>query len=346
MSSTTKAIVFLNPDEIQIQEHPLAELGPRDIRTRTLYSMVSPGTELRAWTGGYSAEAPFPMVPGYSTVAEIVEAGPFVTSYKVGDLVSCRGPMPIPDLGHAWGGQSSLQICRTVGETRPVLLPPGADPLEYVIAEIAAISLRGADAAQPRAGENALVIGQGLIGAFSAAWLALAGCRVVVTDMEQARLDRAHGWGVSSGVLAANANAEARLLALLPEGADIVVESSGAVPGVNLAHRMLAKRPRNWAEPLSTLRGDWPRLVYQAVYKQPIPHNPAFMAGEGALVLAPRDRGLEDRVKTVESIRAGRIQAAPFLDQVVPFTEAAEAYRGLRDEKGRFFSVVFDWQDA
>ena len=342
----TKAIVFLNPQEIEIQEHQLQSLGPRDILTRTIYSMVSPGTELRAWAGGYSADSPFPTIPGYSSVGEIVEVGAEVAGYRSGDLVSCRGPQPVPGISHAWGGQSSRQIFRAVGETRPVLLPAGADPLDYVIAEIAAISLRGADAALPQAGEQALVVGQGLIGAFSAAWLVGAGCRVVVTDMEQARLDRAAGWGVAATVPAGEPDAEARLAALLPTGADIVVESSGAAPGVHLAHRMLAKLPRTWAEPLTAFRGNWPRLVYQAVYKEPIPHSPAFMPGEGASVLAPRDRGLEDRLKVVDSIRTGRIQTAPFLDRVLSYSEAAEAYRGLRDEKGRYFSVVFDWRGA
>ena len=106
----------------------------------------------------------------------------------------------------------------TSGEDRAVLLPPGAVPLDYVITEIASISQRGAEAANPSPGEVAVVVGQGLIGALSAAWLRAAGCHVIVTDFEQSRLDRAlKGWA-HAAVNGRESDAEARLQALLDGG--------------------------------------------------------------------------------------------------------------------------------
>jgi hypothetical protein len=43
------------------------------------------------------------------------------------------------------------------------------------------------------------------------------------------------------------------------------------------------------------------------------------MPGEGLTILAPKDRGVEDRQKAAECIRTGRIRSADFIDlRVIP----------------------------
>lgn len=121
-------------------------------------------------------------------VGKIVETGTDVKGWKTGDWVSGRNPKPVTDIASQWGGQASMHVYAVHAEDRPVLLPEGANPLNYTITEPAAISVRGIRAAAARPGETAVVIGQGMIGALSTAWLRLAGCRVCVVDMESARL--------------------------------------------------------------------------------------------------------------------------------------------------------------
>ena len=179
MSYPIKAVVFPAPGKVEIQEFVLPPPGDEDILVRSLYTMVSPGTELRMWSG----QARFPMIPGYSTIGEVIEVGAKVKGYRVGDLVSGRSCKRFfADGTFNCGGHMSGQLFPTVGEDRAVLLPPSAKALDYVITEISSISLRGATAAVPRQGETAIVVGQGLIGAFSAAWLQACGCHVVVTN--------------------------------------------------------------------------------------------------------------------------------------------------------------------
>ncbi|MDR1303757.1 MAG: zinc-binding dehydrogenase [Verrucomicrobiales bacterium] len=207
------------------------------------------------------------------------------------------------------------------------------------------------EAAAPQPGETAIVIGQGLIGALSAAWLHSRGCRVVVADLEQGRLHRALARGVAAAVNISGDDTEARLLAHVNEGADIVVEGSGAPAGVMLAYRLIRAKPRSAAgspfyrgEPIGTFKADWPRLVMQASYQQEVSIHPhGFYPGEGVTILTPADRSLEDRQKSVEAIRRGSIKAADFLDRIVSHREAPEVYRALRDDKNGTFSVVFDW---
>lgn len=93
--------------------------------------------------------------------------------------------------------------------------------------------------------------------------------------------------------------------------------------------------------------GNWPRLVMQATYREPVTLDPfKFVPGEGITIIAPKDRGVEDRQKTVEAIRGGQINSRHFIDSPVDFCDAVQAYRNLRDNPSAHFSLVFDWTRA
>jgi 2-desacetyl-2-hydroxyethyl bacteriochlorophyllide A dehydrogenase len=345
---TVKAIVFEEVGQVGFGEFELGVLARDEIMVETAYTFVSPGTELRVLGGHYGADGQFPLVPGYSVVGQVAEVGPEAKGWCVGDWVSGRNPRPLPGIYSQWGGQASTHIYATKGEDRPVLLPQNCTPLDYVIAETAAISRRGAEAARPFAGESAVVIGQGIIGAYSAAWLHHFGCRVAVVDLEESRLERALKLGATLALRADDTDVVERLQAFLNGGADIVVEASGVRPGVELAYKLLRKKPQNYSpnyvvEPIHLYGGDWPRLVMQANYLDEISHNPhGFTPGEGVVVLSPSDRGIEDRQRTVEDLRRGHIKSADFLDLIAPVAEAPQAYRALANKER--FSVVFDWR--
>ncbi|HEY3330690.1 MAG TPA: zinc-binding dehydrogenase [Capsulimonadaceae bacterium] len=351
MSYTIQAITFTDVNQIAIGTYTLGEVGATDIVVRAHYTMVSTGTELRVLGGHYGAAGKYPLIPGYSTVGEVIEVGPEAAGFRVGDRVTCRNPRAVPGITSYWGGQASIQVHSTLGEDRPVHLPEDGDILDYVTVEISAVSLRGVEAAAPKAGETAIVLGQGLIGAFSAAWLNSRGCRVIVADLAQGRLDRAKRWSAAT-VNIKDTDAEARILALCNGGADIVVESSGSTPGALLAYRLIRRKPQNYGkeykvEPIGFYHGDWARLVMQANYLEPVTIDPfGFVVGEGVTILAPKDRGVEDRQKAVEQYRLGTLKAADFLQNVLPFTDAPTAYPALRDDKEANFSLAFDWRNA
>jgi len=347
MGRMISAVVYEDIGKIAVKKLKLAECGPRDIICESIYTFVSPGTELRVLGGDYSSPGDFPLIPGYSAVARVIERGAEVKGFRIGDLVSGRNPQPVPGIKSRWGGQASAHLYSTTGEDRPVLLPEGARPLDYVIAEIAAISFRGVEAANPLAGESAIVIGQGLIGAFSAAWLMDRGCRVISCDVHEDRLRRAQERGVANTVNMSEPDAMERLAMICNGGADIVVESSGTSTGALNAYKLIRKKPQAYGseykvEPISFYHNDWPRLVMQANYVESISINPfSFMPGEGVSILAPKDRGVEDRQKVIEAIRTGRIRAKDFIDAILPFDQAALGYEGLKNRE--YFSVAYQW---
>ncbi len=348
MSQKINAIVFESVNKAAVKEVTLAECEPDQIVCETIFSFVSPGTELRVLGAHYSSEKDFPLVPGYSAVARVVETGSQVKGFRVGDLVSGRNPAKaIPGYKSMWGGQAGRHIYATTGEDRAVLLPQDANPFDYVIAEVAAISFRGVEAADPVPGETAVVIGQGLIGAFSAAWLMDRGCRVIVCDIAEQRLHKARERGVAETVNMSDPDAIERLAVLCNGGADIVVESSGSTPGIMAASKLVRRKPQAYGadykvEPIAFYHNDWPRLVLQANYIEKISIDLfSFMPGEGTTVITPMDRGVEDRQKVIEAIRTGRIKASDYVEKIVPFTDAPQAYQDLLDRK--ILSVAYKW---
>lgn len=347
----TKAIIYDGVDQVRFGDVTLPELGSRQILAKTLYTFVSPGTELRVLAGHYGAEGNYPVVPGYAAISRVLEVGKDVKGFKVGDVISCRNPVGFADCGSMWGGEAGAHVYAAEGEDTPILIPQGLkdeEYLPYAAAEVAAISLRGVEAADPKEGETALVIGQGMIGQFSAMFLKLRGAKVVVADIDQNRLNESVKAGVSESVNLSEADAAARVARLGNGGYDIVVEASGSIPGVELAYKMIRRKPQNYSteykvEPIRFYGHDWPRLVMQANYIKEIAINPfSFFNGEGVTILTPADRGVEERQRVVEYVRAGKVDMTPFLGNVVKCEAMPEYYRKL--QKREIVSLIGDWR--
>jgi hypothetical protein len=167
----TNAIVFKAPREVGFGEFELGPCGPKEIIAETIYTFVSPGTELRVLSGVKESRGRFPIIPGYSWVGRIIEVGREVKGFETGDLVTGRNPRPITGITSLWGGQAGRHRCDVAGYDAVLKLPAGADPWDYVLVEVSAVSWRGTSIASPARGETAVVVGQGLIGAFAARWL-------------------------------------------------------------------------------------------------------------------------------------------------------------------------------
>lgn len=80
-----------SPRELVIKTESLeaSSLLQSQLLCRTLYSAISPGTEVAAYVGDPPLRPGpiYPRVIGYCNVAEVVAIGEFVTQYKVGDRI-------------------------------------------------------------------------------------------------------------------------------------------------------------------------------------------------------------------------------------------------------------------
>jgi threonine dehydrogenase-like Zn-dependent dehydrogenase len=297
-----KAIVYKAPREVGVDHFELGPCGPQEVLCETIYSFVSPGTELRNLS---EFNKTFPCIPGYSYVGRIIEVGSAAKGWRVGDLISGRNqPSALNPLGIAsvYGGHVSHHRCVVSGNCAPVRLPENADPWDYVTAEVASISWHGVSIASPCPGEKAVVIGQGMIGAFAAKWLVGMGLRVVVVDLDEKRLARSAKLGVAGAVAGGAPDVKERILSYFENGADIVVEASSSIAGCQLGASVLKKTLESSVEQsyhLPELQGGackWPRFVYLATYTNTVETHPSGLAErEGVMVFRPEDRKVGDR---------------------------------------------------
>src|SRR5437899_2257102 len=93
---TTKAVVITAPGKAEVREFPTRPLQAHEVRVANTFSGVSCGTEYLV-VSGQLHDTKFPSLLGYQGVGRIVEIGPEVTGYKVGDRVCSGGSNFQPD---------------------------------------------------------------------------------------------------------------------------------------------------------------------------------------------------------------------------------------------------------
>lgn len=126
-----------------------------------------------------------PLPLGYSSAGVVIATGRSAHRFSVGSRVACIGQ------GHA----SHAEIV-AVPEMLCTSLPEGTGFDEGAFGMVGAIGLHGIRCAELAFGETVAVIGLGLIGLLSAQMLVGYGCRVVVADLDQHKLDLARKLGI------------------------------------------------------------------------------------------------------------------------------------------------------
>ena len=155
--------------------------------------------------------------------------------------------------------------------------------------------------------------------------------------MAPARLERSRTLGVDFALQADQADLKDRLLTHSRGGFDLVVEASGSRPGAQLACQLIRQTPpmargQYIREPITAYAGRWPRLVFQANYLEPFPFNPhSDLRGEGAVVIASGDRGVDERLRCAQALRNREIPVSTLIDRVLPWDQAPAAYAQLAD---------------
>jgi 2-desacetyl-2-hydroxyethyl bacteriochlorophyllide A dehydrogenase len=237
----TQALICDEKQNFSLEQVELPEPGPKQMLLRTLYSGVSIGTEFALITGKLSW-GPYPLVTGYQAVGVAEKVGAEVQGYAVGDKVYYRGhegPMtrggkPVSCVSGTHAGHA---VVSCVGDNA-ANLPAEADPAVSSLFVMPAVGLHGADLANPRMGQVAVVYGVGLIGLGVVAQCSFRGCLVVAVDVEPRNLEIARQLGADVLVDATKQDVGTEVYTVAPRGADVVFEATGipalVAPAINL----------------------------------------------------------------------------------------------------------------
>jgi 2-desacetyl-2-hydroxyethyl bacteriochlorophyllide A dehydrogenase len=325
----TSALLVTGVDRIERVDTEVPAPSEGEVLIEVAYSSVSPGTEMRCMAGRQPGVG-FPFIPGYSQVGRIVARGAGVTLPEgawVFSTGSTKAAHP-----RTWGGHIAHAI-KPAADV--VTLPAGVDPLDASIAKLAAISHRGVRLANTRPHDQVAVVGLGPIGQFAARLHHLTGARVVAADLSADRVALAKAAGVEA--IVPSAGLKAAFEAVMPGGADVVVDSTGALPVLQQSVALGKDKP--WDD----LLHEPTRLVIQGSYPENVVFDYHLAFFRELSVHFPRDNQPRDLRAVLRYLAEGKLKVRDLISRVASPSEAPEVYAALRAQTPGLVTAVFKW---
>ncbi len=188
---STTAVVFSGPEQLELRRLPLIAPEAEHVVVQTEFSGISTGTERLLWTGKMPPfpGLGYPLVPGYETVARVLEASPG-SVLKVGDQVFVPGASCFGDVRGLFGGAASRLVVPTSRVTR-LDADLGEQGVLLALAATAQHALSNGSAAE-------LIIGHGVLGRLLARLSVAVGGDPMVWELNPARASGALGYRVST----------------------------------------------------------------------------------------------------------------------------------------------------
>ena len=183
-----RRIVFPEQGKVELQSFELPDAGDEDITVRTIYSLMSIGTETailhRKYATGthYDRIFGFPQLKtGVQAIAEVESVGSNVTEFEVGDLIYMR-------MAHGSHQVIPGKLCSPV--------PSGIDLEKACWCGLAKTAFRAAWAGDFENRSTVLFVGAGPVGQMAIRWAsAMDVSDIIVADLSEFRLQHAKAGG-------------------------------------------------------------------------------------------------------------------------------------------------------
>ncbi|CAN5142544.1 2,3-butanediol dehydrogenase [soil metagenome] len=265
--SGMRAAVLHAVGDLRVEEIDVPVPGPGEVLIRVGVCGVcgSDATEF----GRHLVLAQPPVALGHEFAGTIEAVGEGVTSLSVGATVVCGAGISCGECKPCRAGRTNL--CRSYttigfhhngGLAGYVVAPAGIVldatdsglPLDTLgLTQPMAIAVHAVRRSGLKAGDDAVIIGVGGIGAFITVAAAATGARVLVVDLNDERLQLALDLGAAATLKAGSATLTERLTELGMD-VDVFFEVSGSAPG--LASVLEAARPGATIVPVGIQRGE------------------------------------------------------------------------------------------
>lgn len=318
MSRTMNALAITELGrKAELREMPRPEVSEGNVVVKTHYSGVSVGTEMWIGAGRRKDYGEPPFVNGYQASGQVVEVGTGVEDMAEGDLVTvfCQG-------SHAEYVKASASLTHK--------LP---DP---AITEMAALFVQpcvGANAlnhANVNAGDNVLVVGQGLIGQCTALIARLRGAFVATSDVSPERLEISRRYCADWAIDATQGPVAQAVRERFPNGMDVVLESTGFQKLLDDALRACTYGGR------FVFEGWYPDEVH---YTFQLPHEKQLRAFFPCFI---GPRAVQQSV--IRLMAMGHLDLRPLISHHVAWQDSEAIYNQLfTPERDRFNGIAFDW---
>lgn len=268
-----------------VTDAPIPEPGHNDLLIKIRKTAIC-GTDIHIynWDDWSRKTIPVPMITGHEYVGEVVAIGQEVRGFHIGDRVSGEGHITCGHCRNCRAGRTHL--CRNtigVGVNRQgcfaeYLVIPAFNAFripDNIPDELAAIFDPFGNAVHTAlsfdlVGEDVLISGAGPIGIMAAAVCKHAGARnVVITDINDYRLELARSMGVTRAVNVAQENLRNVMAELgMTEGFDVGLEMSGAPPAFRTLLEVMnhGGRIALLGIPPGEMAIDWNQVIFKGLF--------------------------------------------------------------------------------
>jgi len=333
------SVSFTAPKGVSVVEGELPALGSGQVLVRTLFSAISPGSEMLLYRGDFpqgipldenlpalAGEFTYPLRYGYSVVGEVVEAGAGVDSSWVNRLVFAFQPHTSHFITDP---EALLPLPEDLNPKEALFLPNMETAVNFLM-----------DGA-PMIGERVIVFGQGIVGLLTTALLSQYPLADLITlDRYELRRSSSLTLGAHICLDPGQPEAQERLLATLPDGADLSYELSGAPGALNQAIAITGYNGRvvigSWYGGKRAdldLGGHFHRSRIRLISSQVSTIAPDL---QGRWTKARRFNLAWEMIK--------KIQPSRFITHRIPVERASEAYQLIDQKPEESVQVVFTYQ--
>lgn len=329
----TKGVVFTGPCEVEFKDVKCADPGVDDVVVRTTHSWISNGTEGsylrgersdgdRAWVEG--DPLPFPVVAGYQKIGIVESVGDNVTHVAKGDLVFCTIGR-VEGMHHWYAGQLAVSVAPSDNVWK---IPDGCDPLSFAGLVLVQVGYNAGVRPPVNEGDLAVVIGDGLVGHWTAQTLHNRGATVVLVGRHDYRLDKARK---SERMLTVNSNKESWtdfVRDRFGENVAVGVDTVGSIPLM---------------EDLFSVSKRYGHLV-----------SAGFYGTDDCMHLQPpryREMSIdlvsgwvpERMAETLDVVARGEITTTELITHHFPAEQAAAAWKLILEKSEPVLGVILDW---
>jgi 2-desacetyl-2-hydroxyethyl bacteriochlorophyllide A dehydrogenase len=332
------SVYFTAPGKVSVRQDPLHDLLPGQVLVQTLLSAISPGTELLVYRGQFpqgllvdetisslGGDFRYPLKYGYAAVGRVIAVGEGLDPAWEGRLVFAFHPHESHFAVHP---DELLPIPEDIPADEAVFLPNMETAVNFILDGV------------PRIGERAAVFGQGIVGLLTAALLAQFPLDQLVTlDRYPLRRKASIQAGAHACLDPADPGTAEQFRLLLPQGADLVYELSGAPSALDSAIDSASFDGR-------VVVGSWYGSKRASLDLGGRFHRSRIrLISSQVSTLSPELTGRWTKARRFEAAwqMLRRVRPSRWITQRFPLEAAPQAYRLLDQEPERAIQVVFDY---
>jgi len=364
----------LKDGAMQLLQVPFPALQPGCILVRNHFSVISAGTEGKSVKDarlGYVAKARarkeevgkvmksvqnFGLIPtykmvmnklespsplGYCCAGEVIAVASDVKDFRIGDFVACGGNTAV----HAEVVAVPVNLC--------VKISNDVNIRDAAFATLGAIAMQGIRQADLRLGENAVVIGLGLIGQLTIQMLNAAGIRTIGIDIDERMVQLASANGCELSINRRSETLENDVLDFTAgHGTDAVIITAGtdSTDPVDLAGALSRKKGK------VVIVGAVPTGFKRANYfKKELELKMSSSYGPGRYDREYEEEGIDypyayvrwtenrNMEAFVELLRKGKLNIAGLITHEYPFSKAEDAYKVIVEKTEPFTGMVLKY---